>query len=46
MLEGYRMWVTVPLAGVPAGIYALQVHGQSGDDKDRRGTRSLIVRVQ
>ena len=40
------MWVTLPLADVPAGAYALQVHGRSGNDKDRRDTRSLIVRVK
>ena len=40
------MQVSLPLAGVPRGTYALQVHGRSGDDKDRRGTRSLLIRVK
>ena len=46
LLEGHRMRVTLPLAGVAPGSYALQVHGRSGDDRDRRATRSLIVRVK
>ena len=46
MLEGSRMQVSLPLAGVPPGTYALQVHSRSGDDKDQRGTRSLLVSVK
>lgn len=46
ILEGYRMQVSLPLEGVARGTYALQVHGRSGDDKDRRGTRSLLIRVK
>ena len=46
LLEGHRMQVSLPLTGVAPGSYALQVHGRSGEDRDRRATRSLIVRVK
>ena len=46
LLEGHRMRVTLPLADVAPGSYALQVHGRSGKDRNRRATRSLIVRVK
>ena len=46
LLEGFRMWVTLPLADLSAGLYALQVHGRSGQDEDRRDTRSLLIRVK
>ena len=46
LLEGHRMGVALPLAEVAPGSYALQVHGRSGDNRDQRASRSLIVRVK
>jgi len=46
LLEGHRMRVALPLADVAPGRYALQVHGRSGNNRDQRATRSLIVRVK
>jgi hypothetical protein len=38
--------VLLPLAGIEPGQHVLQVHGRSGNDRDRRAIRSLIVRVK
>lgn len=43
---GYGFGLELPLAGVPAGTYTLQVQGRSGTNRDRRIVRNLLIQVK